>query len=647
MFDAVRNNAKLLQFILLLLIFPAFAFFGVSGYQRFMSNEGIVASVDGEPITRADFDRVLQRQVESMRQMMGGNVDAKLIDSPAMRRELLDQMINERVMTRLASERHIRVSDEQLREQLMQMAQLRGTDGKFDMARYRQLLAANGLNEVVFEAQMRRDMSAQVVPEAVSQTVFVPKSVLEQVGKIMEQVREVAEAKYGAEAFAAQVKPTDEQLKAYYEANSARYQNPESAKVELIELDTDALAAKIAVNADDVKTYYDSNQKKYLDPEQRRARHVLIKADKEMTAENRAKARTKADQLAGELAKPGADFAAIAKAESQDPGSAEQGGDLGFFSAGDMVKPFSDAVFGAKIGDVTGVVESDFGFHVIKLEEIKPARQRSFEEVRADIEDEQKKTQAAAKYAEAAETLSNKVEDSSDSLQAAADALQLKIRVVEGMNRRGLPSEAPNAVVNNEKLLAALFSEASIKTKRNTAAIEVAPRHMVAARLIDYKPAQAKPFDEVKNDVSRDYTAQESVKLAIAAGQARLKALQAGNADAPADAPSFGAPIKVSRASSSSLPSPAIDPIFAADPTKLPAYVGSEVGVQGYSVFRIDSVSDGSGTEEAKKRTDGMRQGLARALGQQEVMALLEASKARMKIERFDDRVLKQDSTNK
>jgi len=626
MFDSIRKHQRILQFLLLILIFPAFVFFGVSGYDRFLSDADSVATVGGAKITRQEFDQAMRVQLEQMRRVLGDQVDAKLLDTPSARAEVLEGLISQRLLLNAAFEQKVTISDAQLRQTILAIPGLKAPDGGFDKDRYRALLSAQGMTEPVFEAQLRRDLAIQALPEAVSQSVIVPRSVLEQVIRLQEQVRDVRELAFKPADFAAQVKPTDEELRKHYDANAAAYETPESAKVEYLVLSAKSIAEQITLSADDVRTYYEQNKARFTTAEERRASHILIAVDAGAGADARKVAREKAEKLLKQV-RDGADFAALAKANSSDSGSAAQGGDLGYFARGAMVKSFADAAFALKDGEISDVVETEFGYHIIKLTGIKPGAVRSFDEVRKEIESDLRQQQAGAKFAETADAFSNMVYEQADSLKPAADRFGLTIQTAESLTRAGTdqPKDSPLA---NPKLLAAVFSPESIRTKRNSEAIEVGGNTLVSARVVQYRPAKRKPFESVQAEVRANVVDAEARKLAIAAGAKRLEELRAGGA-----ATGFTEARGISRAAATTVPAQALDAVFKLTADKLPAYVGLDLGARGYSIYALVKVTDPSAEVIAQRRA-AYEQQVAQAVGQQQVTDLIESLKARAKITR-------------
>jgi peptidyl-prolyl cis-trans isomerase D len=628
MFEFIRTHQRLMQFLLLLIIFPSFAFFGLEGYTRMSGGGNAVAKVAGIPITQQELDAAHQEQMQRYRQMLGGQFDPKMFDTPQARQNQLDGLIAKRVLAVEAARSHVGVSDQALQQAILAIPELIGADGKFDGERYKQILAAQGMNPQMFEARMRQDMALQMINGAVQNSAFVPKTVAAQMTDISEQEREIQELTFKAADFTSQVKLTDAMLKAFYDKHAKAFEIPEQVKAEYVVLNSDAVAAQITVSDADAKSYYDQNIARFSTPEQRRASHILIEVKKSATDAEKAAAKAKAEQLLAQLRKKPSDFAKLAKENSQDPSSAERGGDLDYFGKGMMVKQFEEAAFKLKQGEISDVVQSEFGYHIIELTGIKPGAVKSFEEVKPALVAEIKKQQSAKKYSELAEIFSNTVYEQADSLKPVADKLKLKIETATITDRDPNPEVPMTAPYNNQKFLKALYSDETIKNKHNTEAVEVAPNTLVAGRVVEYKPAGKKPFEEVKAAVQEGATREAAAELAKKAGEAKLAELKAKPDAAPAG---FGPAKMISRAKAEGVPPPAYTAVMKADATKLPAYVGVDMAPQGYGIYRINKVAKAA-AGDPKRRQSEMQQ-VADAQAQNEVAAYLEALKKKNKTE--------------
>jgi len=617
MFDLVHNNKRLMQIVLALVALP-FAFWGIDSYQRVMSRAGEVASVGGQKIGEQEFSESLRQQQDRLRGMLGRNIDPALLDSPGMRREVLDGMISQRLLMQHAARNYLTVSDQTLVETTMSIPAFQ-VEGKFSRERYDAALQNERMSPETFDAALRRDLLIQQISGALADSGFSSKSAAEQFARLRAQQREVSEHRVQAEPQRAQV--GSDAVRAFYDGNPARFQVPEEVQVEYIVLSADSLLASEQVDPAEVRKVYESNQSRFGEPEQRRASHILIPVKSGASDDDKRKSRERAEAVLAQVRKSPDRFAEIAKKESGDPGSASQGGDLGFFSRGMMVRPFEEAAFRLKPGQTSDLVESDFGYHIIKVTGIKPGKMRTLEEARPEIERELKKQQAGRHFAEAAENFSNLVYEQSDSLKPAADKFKLAIQQAQGVTRQ----RAGGPALNNPRLLAALFSDDSIKSHRNTEAVETSPGTLVSARVLAHKPASLRPFEQVKDGIAKDLAREEALASARKQGAALLDELRKGDASKAR----FGAAKLVSRDEPKDLPPPAVSPVFSADAGKLPAYAGVPTA-DGYAIYRITRVVEVQ-PDDARER--GVQSELGRANGAQEFRSFLEGLRSDAKVE--------------
>jgi peptidyl-prolyl cis-trans isomerase D len=601
MFDFVRKHTKVMQFLLFLLIFPSFVLVGINGYNRFREKGDAVAKVDGHEIMQGDLDNAHKQEVERLREQMP-TLDPKLLDSPAARYATLERMVRDQVLGSAAAKSKLTTSDQRLAQELQQndlIRALRGPDGKLDMARYRQLVGARGMSPEMFEAGIRQDLSSRQVLAGVGGTSFATSAQARAAIDAFLEKREVQVARFDAADFASKVNPTDADIEAFYKANPAMFQAPEQADIEYVMLDAESIMKSLPVNEQDLKTYYEQNVSRIGGVEERRASHILIAAAKDAPAAERAKAKAKAEEVLAQAKKSPDSFAELAKKYSQDPGSAAKGGDLDYFTRGAMTKPFEDAVFGMKTGDISGPVETEFGFHIIKLTDVKAPKQKTFEELRPELEAELKKQQAQKKFAELADTFSNGVYEQADSLKPVADRLKLEIKTAGNVQRN--PAPGNKGPLGNPKFLSALFAPDSLEKKRNTEAVEVAPNTLVSGRVVKYTPARTLPLAEVKDRVRERVVAARAAELAKTEGKQKLAAWKANPAAA-----SLPASVTVSRQDAQKQPSAVVEAALRADPGALPAFVGVDLGEQGYAVVKVDKVvpRDPPAPEQAKQELD-------------------------------------------
>ena len=577
MFEFVRSHIRLLQVILLVLVVPSFVFFGVQGYSRFSdASMREVAQVDGRGITQADWDLAHQRWLDQMRRQMPG-MDVKVFDTPQARQETLDNLVRDRVMQAAAQKAHLAPGDERLQRIFRtdpQLAPLRNPDGSIN----KDLLAAQGLSSEGFAEQLRADLAVRQVMAGFGGASMLPKVVGTQMLDTWLQRREIEFERFAAADFASQVKPDEAALEAWYKANEASLRLPEQAQIEYVVLSLEGLKAGLAVPEADVAKFYADNAARYTAPEERRASHILVNAPKEQPAAEREAARKKAEELLAQVRKAPASFADVARKHSQDPGSAERGGDLDFFARGAMVKPFEDKTFSMKPGEISDLVETDFGFHIIRLDAVRGGQKKPLSEVRAEIEETLRAQQAQRQFAEAAEQFTNIVYEQSDSLQPALDKFKLTKQTATVQRTPAPGAQGPLA---SPKLLEAVFGTETLKNKRNTEAVDVGGSQLVAARVLVHTPARTPPLADVRDRVREAVVRERASALAKEAGEARLAALRK---DASAG---LARKLVVARNLPQDLPRNVLDEVLKAPADKLPMPVGVSLGKEGYAVVRV------------------------------------------------------------
>ncbi len=580
MFDLFRKHTKMMMVFLFLLIIPSFVLFGIDGYNRMHPSDTVVAQVAGQDITQTQWDMAHKVQADRMRSSMP-HLDAKLLDSPYARYASLEHLVHDRVVATAAEKYHFSPSDVRLARFLQEdatIASLRQPDGKIDMERYRQLAAAQGWTPEGFENSVRLDLSKQQVEAGVRNSAFATTVLADMAMNAYFEQREVWVLNFRSADYLASVHPTDAERQTFYETHPDMFQATEQAQVEYLVLDLESVKKSIVLSESDIKTYYEQNAPRLSGQEERRARHILISASKDAPAVERQKAKTRAEELLKTLRATPQTFADMAKKNSQDPGSAAQGGDLNFFGRGAMVKPFEDAVFSMKKGDISGIVESDFGYHIIQLTDINLPKLRGFEDLRPSMEADLKTQQAQYKYAEAAELFTNMVYEQSDSLKSVADKLKLEMKTDTLL--RSEPKA--NGVLSHPKFLDAIFSPDSIAKKHNTEAIEIAPYQLMAGRVVVHHPARKLPLAEVQDQVQKRVAQQQAAALAQKEGEKTLALLKKDG-----KLVAMPASVLVSRQQSNTVPYQVVPIVLRADISTLPATLGVSLGNQGYAIARI------------------------------------------------------------
>jgi peptidyl-prolyl cis-trans isomerase D len=604
MFDFVHEKKRAVQIILLLLILP-FAFWGISSYRQ--SSGEALATIDGEDITQQEFDN-------AMRRMQGRVNPDNLKDKLAV----LEQIANEKLLINKARAAGLEPTTTQLRDSISGMSDLQ-TDGKFDRSKYEAWLRSLNMTPKMLEAALKNDIAYRQITELYSQSAQPSGMAADNFAHALEQQRVVSLAKIAPDAFLKQVKVDEAATKKYYDESQAEFSTPERARVEYVIFSADPLLSQTSASADEIKKYYEDHKAEFTAPEQRHVAHILITpADKSGDAGKKA-ALEKAESVLKELKQSPASFADLAKKYSDDTGSKNKGGDLGLISRGMMpMKTFEDAVFGLKAGEFSNVVESDAGFHIIKVLEIKGGGATPLDEVKGNIATKIKMQKAGEKFAELSDKFNDAIYTQSDSLKPAAEVVKATVQQ-SGWLEKGQHAAYPWT----DKALQAVFSEDVLKKKRNSAAIEIASDRLIAVHLLDYKPSGTQPYAEVAEAIKKKLVLKEASEMASRQGQDTLAQLQRGEKTslkwvAEKDPVSRMRP-------AGSMDSGLARLVLQADTSKLPAYVGTANAKGEYLIARVDSVKDIGSIEEAKRAKYSMI--LRQALGDELLQAYVADAK--------------------
>ncbi|TDQ44726.1 SurA N-terminal domain-containing protein [Tepidicella xavieri] len=628
MFDFFRNNIKFLMGFLMLLIIPAFVLFGVEGYSNLRENRDVVAKVGRIDITRQEWDLAHRNEMDRLVASMPG-IDRSLLDNESSRMATLERLINDRVLALAAQDGLFLATDQRLARELTQdpnIAALRRADGTLDVERYQQLLRAQGMTPEMFEASVRADLARRQVIEGLTASAFLTPAVADQALQAFFERREVQVAHFRPADFRAAVQVTDADVQAFYDQNPQLFQSPEQVDVEYLVLDLDAVAARLQLSEADLRAYHEQNSANLALQEQRRARHILLTVEPGASAEARAAVKAEAEALLAELRQHPERFPELARARSQDPGSAAQGGDLDFFSRGAMVKPFEDAAFALERNAISDVVETEFGYHIIQVTDIRRPAPEPFEVARPRLERELRQQQAQRRFAEAAEDFSNLVYEQADSLAPAAEALGLTVRRANGVLRTGPLDAGRDAALANSRVLEAVFAPDSLRTKRNTEAVEIGASRLVSARVLEHRPARLQPLDDVKAEVRERLLQQRAQEAAREEAQKQLAAWRDGAQ------PRLQAPVVVSRIDDQGLPGPALGAALSASAgPSTAAWTSADLGADGVMVIRVNRVLEREAPDAVRASLE--RNQLAELWAQAEAQAYLQALRARYKVQ--------------
>ena len=589
MLQAFRDHKRWLMFIAMVLIIPSFVVTGIYSYNRMTQADNSIAKVGDSSITPELFDQAKRQQLERLRQQMGEQFRAGMLDTPEAREALVRNLMDEAAVSQTVANEYITVSEQEA-VALIKNADALKENGQFSPALYERFLQSQGKSDQQFVAEIRRDLAKESLLTGVTATYPVPSAVVEHLHKIITEQREVQTYIFNIDQYMGDVKVTPEEVKAYYDGHQSEFMADEHVTAQYVVLSPDSFKASIKPNEEDVRSYYEQNKQRYATNEERRASHILI-----AFGDDKAASKTKAEEILAKAKADPSSFAKLAKENSVDTGSAVEGGDLSFFSRGMMVKPFEDAVFSAKKGDIVGPVESDYGWHIIYVTDIHPARVRDFNEVRADIEAEYIDQMAMREFAEKAEEFTNMVYEQADSLDPVAEKFGLKLMTAEDVTRQG-PADPELAPFFNEHVLENLYGSECLQEKRNSAAVEVGSNKLVAARVEKHFPKAVRPFDEVKGQIEDGLKLRKAGELAKAAGEKKLAEVRESKS-----LDGFSKAVWVSRQNLLGHPAALVDRMVALPADKLPAYMGMQVDGGAYFVAFVNATKVKTPTENELK----------------------------------------------
>jgi peptidyl-prolyl cis-trans isomerase D len=610
MLEAIRERAQgwIAKLILALLIVP-FALWGIDSYFSRGGSEKPAATVDGDQIGQREFLKAVRDQKEAL----GGKVEEK-----ALRARVIEQLVNTRLLVNAARNDGFTILAPQVQAMLTGLEVFQ-ENGKFSQARLDAWLRSRGMSQGELMNLLQQDELLQQVQVGLAAGALVPRPSVEQLSALLGQQREVNEISFGLPAYAKQAKVDDKAVEAEYQAHKDSYATPRQARVQYAVLSLTDLERGIQVSDAEARNYYEANPGRYQEPERRRASHILIQVAADAGAKAKAAAKAKAEKVLAEVRKSPGKFAELARQDSQDPGSAQNGGDLGAFTRDMMVKPFADAVWSMKPGEIRGPVETQFGFHIIRLDGVVPGTKMGFEVVKGEIKQALRQQEAQRRFADAAERFSNMVYEQPDSLDPVAKTFNLKLETSDWINEQ----KATPAFLATPRLMESLFAADSLQKHHNVEAVEVAPNTLVSARVVEYRPAGVLPLSAVATQIRKRLVNEQALKMAAEAGEKALAEARAGKSLS-----GWSASMSLSRKQPMNVPPEAVKAVFRADTAKLPAFVGVATG-DGYHLFRINRVIAAG----ANPQIEQMRADLRRLEAQEEVRAYLENLKAKAKIE--------------
>ncbi len=529
--DGIRNS-KWMKYLLVGIICVPFALFGINSYFG-GGGPDYAAKVNGEKVGLAEYNNAYQLQRNQLRQAFGGRIPEGFDAAGMIGQQAMDTVVTRELLRQSTYNNNMAIGDKALAREIY-TSEAFTVDGAFDKERYQLQLQSQGISAGEFEAQYRGDLLLQQLQGAVVDTAFELETEAQQVALLRDQQRTLSTITFPLQQTADDIEVDDAAIEQYYNDNIANFNNPEKVKIEYLELRPEHLTTDLEVTDEQLQEYFDLNRREFRSAEQRDASHILLTLDSDASTSDADDVRDKALELIAKI-DAGESFEDLAAEFSDDPASGAEGGSLGAFERGVMVPPFEEAVFAMAVGDISDPVRSDFGYHIIRLNEIIEEQGKSFEDVRDEIDARYRREQADQRFYEVREQLSNATYENSDSLDPAADETGLEIKVSDWID-----SNTTDGIGQHRPVLTAALTEAVLNEGQNSDVIEVGENHVVVLRSVEHEPPAPKALDEVKDDVLAQLQQQRAREQLDELAGTSIDELREG-ADATALADTHGA----------------------------------------------------------------------------------------------------------
>ncbi|MGE0080414.1 MAG: SurA N-terminal domain-containing protein [Thiohalomonadaceae bacterium] len=534
MLQYIRARAQgIIAWIIVGFIVITFALWGIQEYLG-GGKEVPVAQVNDANISKERLQFAVSQQRQRLQEMLGPNFRPEMFAEAPMREAILQSLIEREVLVQTALEHGLWVSNAQLASVIRSIPAFQGDDGQFSTAAYERALRLQGYTTQGFEAELRRDLLVGQLQAAVNETAFATPTEVQQFLRLQNQKRDIGYMVFPAARYAGKIEVGEDEIKAHYDANQVLYTQPEKVKLAYVELSVQSLARDMQVSEQEVKDYYASHSEEFSAPEERRARHILFRVDAEADEKAVAEARAKAEAVLADI-RAGKDFAALAREQSQDPGSAKQGGDLGYFGRGVMDPAFEQAVFALQKGGVSEPVRSNFGFHVIKLEDVRGGEAKPLAQVQETIRTKLREEKARSRFYDQADQLANLAYEHPDELATVSKQLGLPLKHSDYISRQG-----GAGLFANPKVLDAAFSEDVLEAGNNSDPVEVSADHLVVLRVEDRRPATVQPLAEVRERIVSTLREEKTRAAAAQAAEQAMAELAEGKVEPAAYAKKNG-----------------------------------------------------------------------------------------------------------
>jgi len=578
-----------------------FVFWGIE-LRQITSSSNDAASVNGDKISLSAAQKAWQERQVQLAQAFKGEIPDAI--KKAQQQALLDQLIRNQLLTQHIDKLGYRVSDDEIARTLYGIDALK-VDGKFSRDRYAAALRQQGMTEAQFEAQLRGELASKQLQQGIMGTSFVTPAEASRAQALLNEQREIDYTTIAAKSFEATVNVSDADVKAYYDENKNSYLTPETVDLKYVELKLDDVAKDIPVDDASIRAHYDQIKDRFTTTERRHAHHILISVGNGV---DDATAKKQAEDIFAKI-KAGGDFEALAKQYSKDPGSAVKGGDLGWATRGMFVGPFENALFAMTPGEVRGPVKSEFGYHIIRLDEVEPAQTKPFEQVRTEVENDYKTDRARALFYDKTQKLADAAFARLTELDSVAQEFNTTVKSIPNFTRDGGGEFAKDSPVTE-----AAFTEAVLEKGENSPLVTIGEDRALVLRISDHKLPEEKPLDNVRADIVAKLKERAEKAAAAQKGNELVKQLQSGalqwNAVAKAGAGVPAGKHLLSR-KAQGVPPVVLNAAFNLPKSEVsaekPAYRGVTLENGDYAVIAVSAVQSGTSASDAAKELASVR----------------------------------------
>ena len=571
-----RTQTTFAKVILTIIIIP-FALFGIDSYLSSVGSNISIGSVNGEPITSQELQKTESQFIAQIKSQ-DESTDPEVFASLEFKKAVLDKLISKKLVSQAVKDSGFYISDKQVGTYISGMPEFQKA-GKFSQEQYDQVLKINNLTPNKFDISIKKDLGSQQVKDSLRKLIYTPKNKIQNLVDLTYQKRDVSIYELKQDDFKKEIDLSDVALKKVYEESKSSFIRPDQVKINFIIHSVAGIVPNIKISDKEVKNYFTNNINRYQTEQQRRAKHILFTVGADLSDAEVKEIAGNAQDILNKIKKNPKSFQKNAKKYSQDAESAKNGGDLGFFSRGDMTKVFEDTVFSMSKNQISELIKTEFGFHIVMLTDIK-GDEVKFESVKNQIKGELIFNAALAEYGSNAEDFSNIVYERSENLQEVAKKFDLKIESSEWLS-----FEDAKKFFNNEAFAQAIFDKNAIDEKKNIPAIEASPNNLVAARVLDFRKASPKPFEEVKGKIKEFLKEAESQKLLMAAGAKLINDVKSKTRTVD-----WIDQLVIDRVDRKGLSDPLINAIFKMDYKDLPALTGLYDSRGEYIIVQLNKV---------------------------------------------------------